>query len=860
MCPSASSGAITSPTLCGAFTPPTLCPDNTAVVSLEATQQPVLVADATIGPHTVTSGLSNLVNKDGAPALAPILGAEESTVPPRDPPPLPAAQQAKECPAAQQADLTSAARQSQLGVTDPHIKGEQRETAAASIEDQMEEMRTSLKNINATLALLARERVERHKGAKDDDDLVVASRNAETAAPQSPPNQEDDDEDAEMDDDDQKICIYSNAISTLKLMDTPKTSLQAEVLVEFLKEHQVLKDELAKSRRFQAAAEPVRASAEEIMASSMIPALQQAEAAPKSAHLSAGPGGDRVHESLPKMTAIKAESPCTASHFARAAAMETDLPMAGDDIGVLTKEETRRLRKFTEPAMEEFPTLKLGSPLLQNKTKEETIDLTDQAVRWLAQMEKSARTNRVRCDILLMKLGTVYLADDARKWYSSLLPEPRSWDDFVRAFKLAYIPSNYVDLVASELRECTARCGLFYNFSSFLEEWKKRYQRLVASKPDQEVLQTFNIASFVKQNIALWPIGQQLAIKSLMSESSGDDLDRLMIAVLRLRQSDSFASAMDPVFLYAREAAARMPARAALAGVSRMVNDTGPRDTRIPESHADALAIQRTQPQPRTQADNKGGKPRKCHICGREGHWATICGLNPRHLSWSEYQIQVLGQKPKEDNGRNDQKHSGGGQANPNKGNGGGKKGGGKWNRHRRTDDRGRDRNNDRPNDRGLEDLLRGLLAARPSEPTHQKTETNAVSSQPAKTDTSPNVLVTSGSESKTPPRTEQTAHGPAMQAPFTNGSARYNAVTVTVGAALAGSQGSEVLQPLLAQTPFSVPENASLDADSVLDDECDAFTRRCNAVLADLSPPPLRVVASSVASKNVQIPLENHH
>ena len=141
----------------------------------------------------------------------------------------------------------------------------------------MEEMRTSLKNINATLALLARERVERHKGAKDDDDLVVASRNAEMAAPQSPPNQEDEDEDAEMDDDDQKICIYSNAISTLKLMDTPKTSLQAEVLVEFLKEHQVLKDELAKSRRFQAAAEPVRASAEEMMATSMIPALQQAE-------------------------------------------------------------------------------------------------------------------------------------------------------------------------------------------------------------------------------------------------------------------------------------------------------------------------------------------------------------------------------------------------------------------------------------------------------------------------------------------------------------------------------------------------------------------------------------------------------
>ena len=345
MCPSTSSGAT--------LTSPTSSPDSKAVDSFEPTQQPILVAGATIGPHADTSGFPHIVNKDGEPAPAPTLGVGESKAHPHNPPPLPAVQQAKESPAAQRAHLslaaqqtllTSAVQQSQNGVTEPLKKG-----AVSSVEDQLEEMRTSLKNMNATLALLTLERVERHKRADDNDPVKKASRNADSAAPRTPPNQEDEDEDADLDAEEQKISIYSNAISTLKLMNSPATSLQAEVLIEFLREYQTLKDELAESRRSKPTVEPTLAPAEEKMINSMMPALQRAEVAPKSTHLSAGPGEDRAYESLPKVTAIKAEPIRTASHLAKAGATDTDLLLAGDDVVVLTRDESRRLRKFTEP-------------------------------------------------------------------------------------------------------------------------------------------------------------------------------------------------------------------------------------------------------------------------------------------------------------------------------------------------------------------------------------------------------------------------------------------------------------------------------------------------------------------------------
>ena len=294
----------------------------------------------------------------------------------------------------------------------------------------------------------------------------------------------------------------------------------------------------------------------------------------------------------------------------------------------LTAEDRHRFKKFTEVSVDVFQTFKLSPPEWAAAETSQH-EVAGKAAEWLRSMEYTARIQKIPHAMLMAKVQGTFLKDDARNWFSRLRPEPKSWNEFIKRFRCAYIPDDYVVRCAEDVRNCTSHSNKhdFVNYIEFMQEYKLKLNRLVLADRKQRFISLCDEKRWVE--LAFREIGPEhtVALERMIKGQTGSPIEKLIRAVRTLFEGSArMARDADPVI---REREVRESRNAALR-VAAMVTEqkAGPvmppamsRDSRR-DTNASFAGSQLGAPIEMRRTDII------CFRCQGKGHIARDCQSN----------------------------------------------------------------------------------------------------------------------------------------------------------------------------------------------------------------------------------------
>jgi hypothetical protein len=308
-----------------------------------------------------------------------------------------------------------------------------------------------------------------------------------------------------------------------------------------------------------------------------------------------------------------------------------------------------RFKEFVSVKPEKFPKLSIGPPSQTTKSKKIMLEEAAKAVVWLGKTKRMIEMKRMNPNLLLGSLEGTILEGEADDWYTNLSPFPKTFEEFVQRFEEAYIPEGYVSSIQTYLASCVPESGEFRDFPSFLIEWKKRKKMLKESNPDNHTLNLFGENEHCKRWLDMWSPSSKFVIEKLIDPKRGNDIESLLAAINRFWQTDSnMAHYSDPAAIAFREKAAANVGLIAAAvaaqpairsGPYPRIEDSGSRNTTLPESNANWQATQgAVRKSPRYNSGQRKSKPQlACPLCRTEYHWFRECPRNTENLSYTQY-------------------------------------------------------------------------------------------------------------------------------------------------------------------------------------------------------------------------------